>query len=110
MTDDCHPDQMDAMGAADPAQPPWPVGEVLGTGRLPDDLVRYFSDWFRVTREEGGPLSVELRYKRGIHTFIGHLAYRVDPAPVMEHPAFLGVDWDRTVHILNFFFFVPVGR
>ena len=63
----------------------------------------------QVTREEGGPLSAELNSGRGLHDFLGHLAYRVDPAAGLEHLTLLGVDRDGTVHILHSFFSVPVG-
>ena len=54
---------------------------MLGTGRLPDELVGNLSDWFRVTQEDGGEPSSELRAERILHVFLTHLAYGVAPVP-----------------------------
>ena len=99
---------MDDMGAPDPPCPPRSVGDVLGTGRLPDDLVGELLDRFSVTREKGGPLSAELRSGQGLHSFLGHIASGVYPSPGLEYLALLGDDRDRTVHILHLFFSFPV--
>ena len=67
-----------------PPLPPQLVGEVLGTKRLPGNLVAALSDQLQVTKEVGGPLSPEKRYGRGVHYFLDHLASEVDPVPGFE--------------------------
>ena len=64
---------------------------MLGTGGLPEDIIRDFSDRFSVTREEGGELSLELRPGRGLYAFLEHLASGMDPAPNLERLALLGL-------------------
>ena len=81
---------------------------MLGTGGLPEDIIRDFSDRFSVTREEGGALSLELRSGRGLYAFLEHLASGMDPAPNLERLALLGVGRDRTVHGLHSFLSVLV--
>ena len=51
----------------DPPQPPWLVGEVIGTGHLPDKILEALSGRVRTVREEGGPLSTEKRTGQGLH-------------------------------------------
>ena len=58
------------------------VGEVLGTVRLPEELVEALPGQFLTVWEEGGPLSMERRNGRGIHSFLIHLTSRVEPVPV----------------------------
>ena len=67
-----------------PPPPPRSVGEVLGIGRLPDGLVAELSAGFQFTKEYGGPLSTEKRSGRGFHSFLTHLASRVDPVPGLK--------------------------
>ena len=47
------------MGTPDPPWPPQLVGEVLRTGRIPNNIVGYFPARFRVTGEEGGGLYIQ---------------------------------------------------
>ena len=101
---------MDAIGAPGPPRPPQLVGEVLGTGQLPDNLVEDLLDWFQFAGEEGGSLSTELSSGRWLHAFLGNLYSRVDPSSVLERLSLLGVDRDRTVDVLHLFFSVPVGK
>ena len=98
---------MDAMGVPDPHWLPRSVGEVIGTGRLPNNLVRALSARFIVTREDGGLLSSYLSSGQGIHAFLGHLTSRVDPDPGLDLLALIGVDRDGTVHVLPLLFSVP---
>ena len=90
--------------------PPLPrlVGEVLGTGQLPDNLVAALLARFRVTKEDGGPLSPEKRYGRGVYSFLAHVASGVDPVPNFERVGILQVNPDGTVHVLHSMFSVPV--
>ena len=97
------------MGAPDPSQPPRLVGEVLGTGRIPDDLVGALLARFRITWQEGGLISEELSPRRGIHAFLGHLASGVDPTLGLERLNLLGAERDGTVHVFHLFFSIPVG-
>ena len=53
---------------------------------------------------------MELRSGLGIHAFLSHMVFRVDPSPGMKRLALLGVDWYGMVHVLHSFFSVPVGR
>ena len=92
----------------DPPRPPWLVREVLGTGQIPGDLVKALSERFRVTREDGGPLSAEKRSGRGVNSFLDHLASGVDPVLGFERVDLLQVDPDGTVHLLHPMFSVPV--
>ena len=62
------------MVSHDPPPPLWSVGEVLGIGRLSDDLVAELSAGFQFTKEYGGTLSTEKRSGRGVHSFLFHLA------------------------------------
>ena len=98
-----------AMVEPDPPRPPRSVGEVLGSGRFPDDLVNALSARFRVVREDSGSLTTEKRSDRGVHAFLVHLASRVDPVPGFEQVALLQVDPDGMVHLLHLLFSVPVG-
>ena len=91
-----------------PLPPPRLVGEVLRTVRLPDDLVAALSDRFRVTKEDGRLLSVEKRSGQGVHFFLNHLDYMVDPVPGFERVVLLQVKPDGTVHVLQSMFSVPV--
>ena len=102
------PATMAAIGAPDPPRPPGSAGKVLGTRLLPNYLIRTLSDRFQVTREGGGGISLELRAGRGLHTFLGHLASRVDPVLGLDHLTLLGVNWDGTVYLLHPFFSVTV--
>ena len=54
-------------------------------------------------------MSTEKRSNRPLQTLLGHLASRMDPVPGFERLALLWIDQDRTVHLLYFFFSVPVG-
>ena len=72
---------MAAIGASNPPCPPCPVGEVIGTGQLPDELSGDMLDRLRVTRDEDGGLSWYLRAGRGIHAVLKHLASGVDLVP-----------------------------
>ena len=89
-----------------PPPPPWSVGEVLRTGRLPNDLVAELSDRSQVTKEDGGPLFAEKRYGRVVHSFMARMASEVDPVPGFERVVLLQVDPDGTVHILHSLFSV----
>ena len=51
---------------------------------------------------------MDLRYGRGLHAFLGHFIFGVDPVPGLDLLALLGVDWDVTVQVLHSFFSVPV--
>ena len=108
-TDTCRPYHMYAMSAPDPPRPPRLVGGVLRTGQLPYDIIGDLSDRFRVTREEEGALSSEIRSGRGIHVFPGKLASGVDPALGMDCLAILGFDRYRTVRVFHSLFYVPAG-
>ena len=97
------------MVKLDPHPPPWSVEEVLGTARLPGSLVAALSAWLQVRKEDGGPLSPEKRSGQGMHSFLSHLASRVEPVPGFERLALFLVNLDGTVHLLQSLFFVPVG-
>ena len=92
---------MDIMGSTDPPQPPWLVGEVIGTGRLTYNIYGDFTARFLVTREERGLLYAELRSVRGLHTFLSNLASRLEPSPGLDRLALPGVNRDETVHTLH---------
>ena len=101
---------MNAMGATDPPWLPQVVGEVLRTGHISEALVGAISDWFWVTREEGGgAFLLELWSGRGLHAFPSYLASRVDRVPGLERLSLLGVNLEGTVHLLYSFFSIPVG-
>ena len=73
----------------DPPPPPQSAGEVLGTGRLPNDLVAAFSDRLRVTKEDGGPLPPEKPPRQGVYSLLSHLASGVDPVTGFEQVGIL---------------------
>ena len=91
-----------------PPPPPWLVGEVLGTGRLPDNISAALSDRFQVTNEDSEPLSPEKRSGRGVHSSLTHPSSRVDLVPGFDRVVLLQVDSDGTVHVLHSLFSVPV--
>ena len=62
-----------------------------------------------MTDQEGGPLSLDLRYGRGLHAYLGFLAAVVDSAPRMECLALLMVNQDGEVHVIHSYFFFPMG-
>ena len=95
----------------DPDLPPPPqlVGGVIGTVRLHDDLVKKFSAWFRVTKEDGWTMSSEKRSGREFHSLLSHMASGMDPVPGFKRVALLQVEPDGTVHILHSLFSVPVS-
>ena len=79
LTDAHLPAHMDAVGAPDPPLQPQLMGKVIRNGRFPDNLVGFF--WSIPSQQRGGgELSSELRSRQVIHTFLRHLASRVDPA------------------------------
>ena len=84
------------------------MGEVLGTGRLPDEIVTALSDCFKVTLEEGVGIPLELCSGRGIHAFFGPFASGVELVLGLDYLALLGVDPGGTVLFLHWFFPVPV--
>ena len=54
-----------------------------------------------------GGVSLDLGSGQGIHAFLGHLTSGVYLVPGLDLLALLGVDQDRTVHILHSFFSIP---
>ena len=91
---------MDSVGSPDPLCPPRLVGEVLGTVRIPDELVDALLAWFRVTWDDGGLLSAEIRSGRGLHALLRHITSGVEPVSGLERLALLGIYPDVTVHIM----------
>ena len=85
---------MAAMGSLSPSRPPRLVGEVIGTGRLHGKLVGALSDRFRVTLEDKGPLSSELRAGQFLHPFLRQLIFDMDLVPRLECITFMGVYQD----------------
>ena len=67
--------------------------ELLGTGQLPNKIVRALLDRFRVTWEDCGGLSLEPCSGKGLCALLGHLTYRVGWSPVsgLELLVLLGV-------------------
>ena len=92
----------------DPPRPPWLVWVVLGTGRLPVELVEDLYFRFQAVREDVGPLLIEKRYNWGLHYFLSDLASRVDPVPGFEQLDLLEVYQDGTVHLLYSLFSLPI--
>ena len=82
---------------------------MLGTSRIPENLVEALLARFRVTREDGGSPSTEKRYGCGVHSFLDHLASGVDPVPGLEWMALLQIDPYGTVHLLHLLFSVQIG-
>ena len=90
-----------AIGDPNALWSPRSVREVLGTRRLPNEIVGALVAWFRVTQEDGGALSSELRAGQGIHVFFGHLASGMDLFPGLERLNLLGFDQYGMVHLLH---------
>ena len=57
----------------------------------------------------GGSLPTELWKGWGVHAFLGSLTDDSSPVPGLTGLTLLGVDQDGESHILQSFFFVPVG-
>ena len=68
---------------------------------MTEDLVAALSSQFRVTKEDGGPLSPDKRSGWGVHLFLAHLASGVDLVPGVERMGLLQIDPDETLHILH---------
>ena len=91
--------------------PPSPrlVGGVLGTGWLPDNISVGFSARFRVTKEDGRPLSPGNLSGRVVHSFLARLASGPDPVPGFGRVVLLQVDLEGTVQLLHSLLSVSVG-
>ena len=61
--------------------------------------------WAFFQDEEG--LSTDKRIGWGLKSFLAHLALVVDPVPVLNQLALLGVNLDGTLHLLHLLFSVP---
>ena len=96
------------MVGLDPPPPPRSVGEVLGTGQMPGDLVAASLVRFQLTKEDDGLLSLKKRSGRGVESFLAHLASGVDPVPGFERVGLLQVEPDGMVHVLHSMLSVPV--
>ena len=92
---------MATIGYLHPPRPPRLVGEVHGTGQFPNELVGALSYWFRVTQKYREPISLELHDRRGLHAFLMYLASGVYPFSGLECLTLIGVNQDRTVHLLH---------
>ena len=90
-----------AMVAPDPPWPPRLVGEVLGTGRLPNALTKILASRSQTVREDGGELSMEKQASWGLHYFLAHLVLGVDPVPGLEPLCLLCVKRNGMVHLLR---------
>ena len=95
------------MVCPNPSHPSRLVGGVLRTCQIPNKLDRDLSAQFRVMKEYGGALSVEVRSSRGIYSFLGILAFGIDPVPGFSVLALLAVYWDGSVHLLHYLFYIP---
>ena len=101
------------IGAPDPLWPHWSVGKVIGTCRLPIDIVGNLSTRFQVTQEESGGLSSEMCSRRCLHSLLGHLASGAETVLFLERLILIGFDRDGTVHLLHLFLsvlFDPYSR
>ena len=85
-------------------------GGCLGLADSPEILLDVFRVGSESPGKRGGGLSSERRAGRGIHAFLGHLAYRADLVPGMEFLTLLGVNQDGTVHLLHSFFSILIGQ
>ena len=82
-----------AMVVPDPPPLPQSVGEILGAGQLPDDLVAALADRFRTCNEEGGGgITTERRTEQGLHSLLIHLESGFIPVPGIERLCLLRVD------------------
>ena len=86
---DTHPPTV--MVDPGPSRSPWLVGEVLGTVRIPDELVEALPGQFITVWEFRGTLMTERQNGWGIHYFMRHIASRVDLLPGLERLGLLGV-------------------
>ena len=93
----------------EPPRPPWSWGEVLGIVRLPNDLIRALLARFRVTREDGGPLSTDKWSVHGIHYLLGNPAYSVELVPAFEQVVLIQVNYEGMVYLLHLLLSIPVG-
>ena len=94
----------------DPGSPRLPrsVAEALGTGAIPGDLSAILTGRFRTVRDYGTALNPDKHSGQGIQSLLEQLASGVDHIPGLERLDLIGVDQDRTVHILHLLFSAPV--
>ena len=92
-----------------PPRPTWLVGEVIGKMRFPGKFIEALSYKFKVTKEDGVPLSMESCTKQGLHTFLGPLAYGVNPVPDISGINHLVMAWYGKVNLLHSLFSVLDG-
>ena len=97
-----------AMFITYPPWTSWLVGEVLGNGWFPNALIKILVRRFWAVRQDVEGLSTDKRIAWGLHSFMAHLALVVDPVPVLNQLALLGVDLDGTVHIFHLLLYIPV--
>ena len=80
------------------------MAEVLGTGRLPNNVFGVLSAQFRVTDADRGSPPIELQEGWGIHAFLGRITTEAAPVPGLAGITLLGVYRDGGSHILHSFF------
>ena len=106
--------------AARPTWTPWALPTPLsclgwwrmcsGPADSPVILLGLCQIGFESLGRRGGALSLEIRPGQGLHSLLGHITSGVDQAPGLERLALLCVIRDGTVHVLQSYFSVPVGR
>ena len=99
------------MVCPNPSHPSRLVGGVLRTCQIPNKLDRDLSAQFQVMKEYGGSLSVEVCSSRGIHSFLGILAFGIDPVPGFSVIALLVIYRDGAIHLLySLLYFLQLVR
>ena len=84
--------------------------EVLGTGRLPENLAGDLSDQSRLTGSNGASLLNDLRKEGVPHAFLGRLTAEEVPVPGIMEFTILGVYLDGGAQILHLLFSITVGN
>ena len=77
------------------------MAKALGTGAIPSELSTIIAVQFLVFQKDGTALTLYKRLGRGINSFLEHLSPGVDHIPGLDWVTLVGVDPDRTVHLLK---------
>ena len=91
--------------------PPWLprlVAEDLGTCAILVNLSTTLTGRFRTMRKDGMTLTPDKRSGQGIHSLLVQIASGTDHIPDLYWVYLIGFEQDRTVHLLQCTFSIPV--
>ena len=84
-----------------PLRPPRLVSEALGIGAIPVELSAILADRFQTVCEDRVALPSDKLSGRGVYSFLVQIVLGVDHIPGLDWVTLVGVDPDRTVHLLK---------